>query len=159
MHLSPSEVRFNRDCTVAEFLEELFDRHPHDWGYISVNAYSGHIERVKYDCGKLESPLSVPINESTIERATASGGYSRMDYHITVNNKKMEENRTAKESDKHNEVESGDLVETKSGLRGYVASICNYGTHVVYFIETGRPIKFPARREWIKIIKKGYIKF
>ena len=51
-------------------------------------------------------------------------------------------------------IEIGDIVELTSGDRGYVAAIRDYDTHVVYFIETGQPLKLPVKREWIKLIQK-----
>lgn len=54
------------------------------------------------------------------------------------------------------EIEVGDLVQTHDGrIRGYVTSIVDYGTHVCYFLNTGMPIKFPAKREWIELVEKA----
>ena len=54
------------------------------------------------------------------------------------------------------EIKSGDLVQTHDGkIKGYVASIIDYGTHVCYFIETGQLLKFPAKREWIEKIPEA----
>lgn len=51
-------------------------------------------------------------------------------------------------------IEIGDIVEVTGGDRGYVAAIRDYGTHMVYFIETGQLLKLPVKREWIKLIQK-----
>lgn len=54
------------------------------------------------------------------------------------------------------EIEVGDLVQTTDGrIRGRVTYIVDYGTHVCYFLNTGMPIKFPAKREWIELVKKA----
>lgn len=54
------------------------------------------------------------------------------------------------------EIELGDLVQTKDGeIQGVVSGIKDYGTHVCYFIDTGQPLKFPAKREWIELVKKA----
>lgn len=51
------------------------------------------------------------------------------------------------------EIKEGDLVQVKgSDKRGIVTAIIDYGTHVCYFVDTGQPIKFPAKREWIELI-------
>ena len=43
------------------------------------------------------------------------------------------------------EIEVGDLVQTTDGrIRGRVTSIVDYGTHVLYYLNTVMPIKFPA---------------
>ena len=53
-------------------------------------------------------------------------------------------------------IEVGDIVETHDGrIRGRVTSIVDYGTHVCYFLNTGMPIKFPAKREWIELVEKS----
>lgn len=54
------------------------------------------------------------------------------------------------------EIEVGDLVQTTDGrIRGRVTSIVDYCTHVCYFLNTGMPIKFPAKREWIELVEKA----
>lgn len=56
-------------------------------------------------------------------------------------------------------IEIGDLVQNTDGeIKGIVSSIVDYGTHVCYFIDCGMPIKFPAKKEWLKIIQKRFIK-
>lgn len=56
-------------------------------------------------------------------------------------------------------IELGDLVQTTDGEKqGVVTGIKDYGTHVCYFIDTGDLLRFPAKREWIKIVQKGFIK-
>ena len=55
-----------------------------------------------------------------------------------------------------NEIEIGDLVQTTDGqIRGIVSGIKDYGTHVCYFLDTGQFLKFPAKREWIELVKKA----
>lgn len=52
------------------------------------------------------------------------------------------------------EIKEGDLVQLKgSSKRGIVTAIVDYGTHVSYFVNTGQPIKFLAKREWLELIK------
>ena len=59
----------------------------------------------------------------------------------------------------NDEIEVGDLVQTTSGnMQGIVSAIKDYGTHVCYFIDIGQPLKFPAKREWLEIKQKGFIK-
>lgn len=51
----------------------------------------------------------------------------------------------------------GDIVKLKkdNSRAGYISSIIDYGTHIAFFIDFGDFIKFPARREWIKLLKKA----
>lgn len=54
------------------------------------------------------------------------------------------------------EIEVGDLVQIKGqGIQGIVSGINDYGTHVCYFLNIGKPLKFPAKREWIELVKKA----
>lgn len=54
------------------------------------------------------------------------------------------------------EIELGDLVRLKqSNTQGIVSGIKDYGTHVCYFLNIGQPLKFPAKREWIELVKKA----
>ncbi|MCM1225134.1 MAG: hypothetical protein NC548_62855 [Lachnospiraceae bacterium] len=50
----------------------------------------------------------------------------------------------------HDGIQLGDCVRINGDERcGYIASIIDYGTHIVYFVDFGDIIKFPAKREWI----------
>lgn len=54
---------------------------------------------------------------------------------------------------KHDGIEIGDMVRLKGyETVGWVTSIIDFGTHVAFYIELGKPIRFPARREWIELI-------
>lgn len=61
----------------------------------------------------------------------------------------MAENISLHESDG---IAVGDVVRIKErpDTVGVVSSIVDYGTHICFFLNLGRPIKFPARREWIE---------
>lgn len=54
------------------------------------------------------------------------------------------------------EIKEGDIVRIKGKeTTGIVTAIIDYGTHVCYFINTGQPLKFPAKREWIELVEKA----
>ena len=57
----------------------------------------------------------------------------------------------------NDKIEIGDIVriKDKEGSIGYVSGIKDYGTHVIYFVDLGDPIKFPAKLEWIELVEKG----
>lgn len=49
----------------------------------------------------------------------------------------------------------GDTVRLQSGNVGIVCAIIDYGTHIAFFLDLGKWIKFPARREWIELLQKA----
>lgn len=49
----------------------------------------------------------------------------------------------------------GDTVILNSGSVGIVCAIVDYGTHIVFFLDIGKWLKFPARREWIELLEKA----
>lgn len=64
--------------------------------------------------------------------------------------------RESKSLQEKDGIRIGDYVRMNNdGRIGYVASIIDYGTHVVYFIELGKIIKFPCKREWITKLDKN----
>lgn len=53
------------------------------------------------------------------------------------------------------EIKEGDIVQIIGTTdTRIVTAIVDYGTHVCYFVDIGKLIKFPAKREWIELIKK-----
>lgn len=51
-------------------------------------------------------------------------------------------------------IKVGDIVKLKlNEMIGFVNSIIDYGTHIVFFIEFGLPLSFSARREWIELVE------
>ena len=59
--------------------------------------------------------------------------------------------KTLQESDG---IAIGDYVRLKdSGSVGIVCSILDYGTHIAFFLDLGRWIKFPTKREWIELLQ------
>lgn len=53
----------------------------------------------------------------------------------------------------HDGVKVGDIVRlTGKTSIGTVSSIIDFGTHVVFYIDFGEPIRFPAKREWLELI-------
>jgi hypothetical protein len=88
---APYDVILLEKCTVREFVEYVLDTKS-DWGYIGIynperNPFFGdpHIE---YSNGKLKSKTS-ELNfgeflDKPVIKATAGGGWSRMDYILYV---------------------------------------------------------------------------
>ena len=57
--------------------------------------------------------------------------------------------------DEHDGIKIGDLVAIDDNEKGIVESIIDYGTHIIYFVNTGDIIKFPAKREWITKVERN----
>ena len=77
----PYDVVFPDGCTVREFIEAVLTRD--EWGYISINNYVNG-PRCEYKYDKLLTPLSHAILDMPIKSATASGGWTRMDYVLDI---------------------------------------------------------------------------
>ena len=97
---------FNRTCTVKDFVDNLFNSRSDEWGSIEVRpniAVGGSIDNVstQYECGILRNSSFTDIYDFIITEATASGGWSRMDYVLYVkpnNNTEVKEEPTIMEN-------------------------------------------------------------
>lgn len=85
------DVKFNGPMTVREFIEEILNNNPisnHEWGTIGI-ACEGEIvgkPKCSYADGKITTePLPEEYMNKVIVSCTAHGGWSLMDYKITVN--------------------------------------------------------------------------
>lgn len=82
---TPYEVTGQKSRTVREFIEEVLEEKPNEWGYISVG---GHFfqPRKKGSCeyryGKLLSEMPEELLDVEIREILAYGGWTRMDYTI-----------------------------------------------------------------------------
>lgn len=78
-------VELDKEYTVVEFVDTVLKEEPGEWGYIGI-----HKEReifgdpcCKYSHGELTTdPLPEDILNKKIGMVTASGGWSRMDYRL-----------------------------------------------------------------------------
>lgn len=76
------KVEFSKEYTVREFIEEVLKKNPGEWGYFELKNLNVSTE---YNCGRLlKQKFADAILDSKIVRAYASGGWSRMDYSLTV---------------------------------------------------------------------------
>lgn len=74
-------VEFKKTCTVEEFINEILKKRPNEWGTISIGKF-----QLKYSRGELlgDAP-SAYLRYSfilDIKKASAHGGWGRMDYSI-----------------------------------------------------------------------------
>lgn len=106
---------------------------------------------------QLTSPRKYPLPRQVSARVAQGastvegkrlGGTSETYKHFKQTNMEKEIIKTLQESDG---IAIGDYVRLKdSGSVGMVCSILDYGTHIAFFLDLGRWIKFPAKREWIE---------
>ena len=86
---TPYEVTEQRAKTVREFIEEVLEEKPDDWGYICVGNHfyeDGASGVCEYRYGEVVSnKLSNNVLDIEINKITACGGWSRMDYTINWN--------------------------------------------------------------------------
>ena len=84
---APYDVEISGQCSVDDFIECVLTQFPQEWGYIGVadGSILGY-PRIEYARGKVtvESKDFQDIRDCIVVKAFASGGWSRMDYLITV---------------------------------------------------------------------------
>ena len=82
---APYSVTLDRDYTVEEFVQTVVSI-TDEWGYIGIN--DGHTifgnPRCEYRWGKLLSTLPDEVREKKLVSVKADGGWSRMDYLLTI---------------------------------------------------------------------------
>ncbi|MBS9774591.1 MAG: hypothetical protein KGV59_05475 [Tenacibaculum sp.] len=74
-------VELTKEYTVKKFVDEVVSNEG-EWGSIIVN--NDYSSVCKYKWGKLLSELPLDVLDKKVVSATASGGWSRMDYLLTV---------------------------------------------------------------------------
>ncbi len=76
------DVGFSNEYTVREFIEEVLKTHPGEWGYFELKNLG---VRTDYKHGRLlKQHFADELLNSKIVKAYASGGWSRMDYYLTI---------------------------------------------------------------------------
>ncbi len=82
---APYEVNLINNPSVAMFTEQVMNNIG-DWGVITIRRGLGHKDDVSvgYRYGSLTKHMDDKILKKTIKRASASGGWSRMDYVLWI---------------------------------------------------------------------------
>lgn len=80
-------VSFDKEYTVQEFINEVLKFN--EWGYIVASEYDRkndfkRISQCEYKLDQLIVAMRLDVLNKKIIKATASGGYSRMDYLLHV---------------------------------------------------------------------------
>lgn len=87
--IAPYKVKRGRAYTAGELIAEILATRPGGWGSITV--WCGSMkERVDYRDGKTDGTIPELLGSMTVTGARASGGWSRMDYDITVSEPAIE---------------------------------------------------------------------
>lgn len=79
-------LRFNKVCTIKDFVTDIFNSRGNEWGSIEVRpniAVEGIINNVvstQYEHGTFRNSSFTDVYDFIITEATASGGWTRMDY-------------------------------------------------------------------------------
>ena len=90
----PYDITISLPMTVGEFISELLETYPDEWGYIGIYNKYKNLEvfgdpYCEYRDGKLLSTLPEDYMDMQIESVNGSGGWTRSDYILHV--KEMEE--------------------------------------------------------------------
>ena len=76
------DVKFSNEYTVRELIEEVLKTHPGEWGYFQLKNVG---VRTEYRYGRLvKQKFADVLLDSKIVKAYAVGGYSNMDYILTI---------------------------------------------------------------------------
>lgn len=79
---TPYYVDFYSECTVREFIDEVLKKG--EWGYIMIGKFFDG-PKIEYSHGMIASGVfSQNILDSKIKKATAHGGWTRMDYMLDI---------------------------------------------------------------------------
>ena len=83
---APYEVTEYEAKSAADFIREVIRKYPSEWGDFEINGGDGtpffRYKRVRYKQGELLDEIPEGWSNVEIDRITASGGWSRMDYLI-----------------------------------------------------------------------------
>lgn len=79
------EIRLEKGYTVSEFIETVLKERINEWGYISIKKKDAGVLNCGYKYGKIISEqLPKEVLSKHINRVSASGGWTRMDYKIEL---------------------------------------------------------------------------
>lgn len=73
------EVKLDKQYTVREFIETILKEKPKEWGNIGIKS-----NWFEYKYGKVTENLPVEYLDKIVKEVKVSGGWSRMDYLITI---------------------------------------------------------------------------
>ena len=92
--LLKSDVKFDKEYTVKEFIEEMMQTRVGDWGYINIYDNAKRIEQLEYDTAGYY--VTSDNEDHKIKKAYAVRRGSRTDYNICIEYQKQKPNKAAK---------------------------------------------------------------
>lgn len=94
--LLKSDVKFDKEYTVKEFIEEMMQTRVGDWGYINIYDNAKRIEQLEYDTAGYY--VASDNEDHKIKKTYAVRRGSRTDYNICIEYQKQKPNKAAKGS-------------------------------------------------------------
>lgn len=99
------KVVFDQECTVREFFKAILKK-GNEWGVIDIRIDQAEnhpymMGSCDYSHDKLSGNIPKDWLDRTIDSATASGGWSRMDYNIKLRDDQCEPKTTSPEKEKN----------------------------------------------------------
>ena len=95
-NLLKSDVKFDKEYTVKEFIEEMMQTRVGDWGCINIYDNAKRIEQLEYDTAGYY--VALDNEDHKIKKAYAVRRGSRTDYNICIEYQKQKPNKAAKGS-------------------------------------------------------------
>ena len=83
---APYAITLDKQYTVREFIDTVLKR-TDEWGYIGIEDHrnwSNGTPNCKYSYTKLITHMPEEVMDKPVESVTADGGWSRMDYKLTL---------------------------------------------------------------------------
>ncbi|WP_443683882.1 hypothetical protein [Phocaeicola plebeius] len=75
-------VDLDKEYTVSEFINEVLKKEPNEWGYFKIKK-NGMMSEYRYG-ELLENNFDNEILSAKVSHISASGGWTRMDYYLTI---------------------------------------------------------------------------
>lgn len=82
------DVKLDREYTIEEFINTVLKKYANEWGIFEVKRGSNAIDSFEYSYGKLASEPNNVYQDCKIKEVYASGGWSRMDYVLYLEEEK-----------------------------------------------------------------------
>ena len=98
-NLLKSDVKFDKEYTVKEFIEEMMQTRVGDWGYINIYDNAKRIEQLEYDTAGYY--VASDNEDHKIKKAYAVRRGSRTDYNICIEYQKQKPNKVANLTKEH----------------------------------------------------------
>lgn len=126
------DVKLDREYTVAGFVNTVLKKYANEWGIFEVKRGSKAVGSFEYSYGNLTGEPNRVYGAHKIKEVYASGGWSRMDYVLY-----LEEEKNLKPDKPNNNKESGSLrfiVKTHDSEESVVVVFKNESDNTYSFV-------------------------